>query len=101
MKNNLTKYELETTISYNQDEKNAICYTCDRAMISRLDKLCEVSSKITVLKTDDYSKTYIFPKKWVKIKKPRELSDEKRKELAKRARLNFGKLEDGHEKHNT
>ena len=90
MKHDLTKSELETTINYNQDDKTATCYTCDRALIRRLDKLCDVSSEIAVSKTDDYSKTNIFPKKWVKIKKPRELSDEKRAELAERARKNFG-----------
>ena len=90
MKHDLTKSELETTINYNQDDKTATCYTCDMALIRRLDKLCDVSSEIAVSKTDDYSKTYIFPKKWVKIKKPRELSDEKRAELAERARKNFG-----------
>ena len=58
MKHDLTKSELETTINYNQDDKAATCYTCDRALIRRLDKLCEVSSEITVLKTDDYSKTF-------------------------------------------
>ena len=32
-----------------------------------------------------------FPKKWIKVKPLRQLSDEKRSELAERAKRNFGK----------
>lgn len=86
----LTRYEQEIIINYNQEDKTATCFTCDRALIRRLYELCQKSSEITVTKEGDDSKTYSFPKKWVKVKMPRQLSDEKRAELKLRAINNFG-----------
>lgn len=86
----LSAYEKETIINYNQAEKIAHCYTYDKALIRRLDKLCEISSEIIVKKTGDGYKEYTFPRKWIKVKFPRQLSSEKRKELQDRARANFG-----------
>lgn len=42
----LTKYEQETIINYNQEEKNASCYTHDRALIRRLDEQREKMANI-------------------------------------------------------
>lgn len=86
----LTKYEQETIINYNQEEKLASCYTMDPALIRKLDKMCDLSSEITVSKSTDNCKTYTFPKKWLRVKMPRQLSEETREKLAKRARTNFG-----------
>lgn len=82
----MTRYEMETIINYNQEEKTASVYTCDKALIRRLDRLCEESTEITVEKEDEYSKSYILPKKWVKVRKPRQLSDELKEKLASRMR---------------
>lgn len=89
----LTNLERETTINYNQEELTAVVCTHDPALIRKLDKLSLSSSEILVIKEDENSKTYIFPKKWVKVKLPRQLSDEKRAEYAERARKNFGGAE--------
>lgn len=86
----LTKYEQETIINYNQEEKLASCYTMDPSLIRKLDKMCEMSSEITEVKSADGSKTYTFPKKWLRVKMPRQLSEETREKLAKRAKANFG-----------
>lgn len=86
----LSAYERETIINYNQEEKVAYCFTYDKVLIRRLDKLCEISSEIIVKKTGDGCKEYTFPRKWIKVKIPRQLSSEKRKELQDRARANFG-----------
>ena len=85
----LTKYERETVINYNQEEKIASCYTHDRALIRKLDSFCEKSSDIIVTRNDDGCKEYTFPKKWIRIVIPRQLSDEKRAELKLRAMNNF------------
>lgn len=85
----LTKIEQETIFLYNQEESTASVYTHDRALINRLDKLCEKSPCITVIKSTNNCREYICPKTWVRVTPPRVLSDEKRQELAKRARTNF------------
>ena len=85
----LTKYEMETIYNYNQEEPLASCYTMDRALIRRLDALAEKHKEITLLRTGDGIREYTFPKKWIKVKTPRQLSDEKRKELKNRALRNL------------
>ena len=80
---------METIINYNQDEKTASCYTHDKALIKKLNDFCAKSPDIYREKTEGDSSTYILPKKWIKIKFPRQLSDEKRAELKVRALSNF------------
>ena len=86
----LTKYESETIIRFNDAEDEATIYTCNKSWMNRLDKLCEKSSEITVIKQDEFSKEYKIPKKWIKVKMPRQLSEKQRTELIKRAKENFG-----------
>lgn len=90
--NRLTKQEQETIVNYNQEDKAASCFTYDQSLIRRLDILCEKSSDIIVTKTGDGCKEYSFPKRWVKIKMPRQLSDEQRQKAAERAARNFGNV---------
>ena len=85
----LTKWEMETIINFNDAEKTAEVYTCNKALMKKLDNLCIRSKEITLKKEDKQSKTYIFPKKWVKITLPRTLSDETRKKLSENARKRF------------
>lgn len=80
----LTKYEQETIFNYNQEEKTASCFTCDPALIRKLDRLCEKDEAITVSREGDGCKEYTFPKSWLKVRPPRQLSDEQRQELAER-----------------
>lgn len=80
----LTKYEQETIFNYNQEEKTASCYTCDAALIRKLDRLCENNEAITVSREGDGWKEYTFPKSWLKVRPPRELSDEQRQKLSER-----------------
>lgn len=80
----LTKYEQETIFNYNQEEKTASCFTHDAALIRKLDRLCENGETITVTKEGDGWKEYTFPKSWLKVRPPRKLSDEQRREMANR-----------------
>lgn len=72
----LTKYEMETIYNYNQEEPLASCYTMDRALIRRLDALAEKHKEITLLRSGEGMREYTFPKKWIKARAPKELSDE-------------------------
>ena len=85
----ITKYEQETIYNYNQEEPLASCYTMDRALIRRLDALAEKHKEITVLRAYEGVREYTFPKRWIKVKTPRQLSEEKRQELKDRALRNF------------
>ena len=87
----LTKYEQETLISYNQEEDAAIIDTCNKKLIRKLDKLCEKLSTITVENQNRDGKIYKLPKKWIKISTPRQLAEKTRKGLAERAKSNFVK----------
>ena len=80
----LTKYEQETIINYNQEEKTASCFTYDRALIRKLDEFVQNGEAITVVREGDGWKEYKFPKKCVKVRFPRKLSDEQRQEMAER-----------------
>ena len=91
----LTKYEMETIYNYNQEEPLASCYTMDRALIRRLDALAEKHKEITVARADEGVREYTFPKKWIKVRAPKELSEEQRENMAKRARERFGFAKEG------
>ena len=54
----LSRYEQETIINYNQEEQLASCYTHDKALIRKLDELAQKSSSITVIKTGDGVREY-------------------------------------------
>lgn len=87
----LSSYEQETTINFNNEEKTAIVYTCNKALIRKLDKLAESNKTVSIEKQDTYSKTYIVPKKAIKIsiRVPKVLTDEQREALSARAKLNL------------
>ena len=80
----LTRYEQETVILYNNEEKCAVCCTYDKALIRRLDKLVAAGESILVEKDCGEYKEYKFPKKYVKVRPPIHISDEKRDEMSKR-----------------
>ena len=91
----LTKYEMETIYNYNQEEPLASCYTMDKALIRRMDALAQKHKESTVLRADEGLREYTFHKKWIKVRAPKELSDEQRENMAKRARERFGFAKSG------
>ena len=92
---NLTRLEQETIILFNEAEDTATVDTCNNALIRQLDDLSEKYRVITEERKDEYGKTYTIPKSWVKIRAPRQLSDEQRQKLQETARHNFGHGEAG------
>lgn len=81
---NLTKYEQETIINYNNEEKTASIFTYDKSLIRKLDKrLTEMSDMKLIRRGEDFAE-YSLPKKWIKVVFPRQYSDEQRAEMAER-----------------
>ena len=72
---NLTKYEQETIINYNNEEKTASIFTYDKSLIRKLDKrLAEMSDMELIRRGEDFAE-YSLPKKWIKVAFPRQYSD--------------------------
>lgn len=81
---NLTKYEQETIINYNNEEKTASIFTYDKSLIRKLDKrLAEMPDMKLIRRGEDFVE-YSLPKKWIKVAFPRQYSDEQRAEMAER-----------------
>lgn len=85
----LTRFEQETVILYNNAEPFATIDTCDDVLIRRLETLAEKSPDITRENKTEYGARYKIPKRYLSVKLPRQLSEERRAELAKRAKANF------------
>lgn len=88
----LTKYEQETIINYNQAEHLASCYTHDKSLMLKLDRLIEKGEAITVVLEGNGWKEYNFPKKCIKVRFPRKLSEVQRQNMAER--MKFMRKED-------
>jgi len=84
---NLTKYEQETIINYNNEEKTASIFTYDKSLIRKLDKRLADHPDIKVLRRGDDWAEYSLTKKWIKVGFPRQLSDEQRAEMANRMKM--------------
>lgn len=84
---NLTKYEQETIINYNNEEKTASIFTYDKSLIRKLDKrLAEMPDMKLIRRGEDFAE-YSLPKKWIKVAFPRQYSDEQRAEMAERMKV--------------
>lgn len=80
--NRLIKYEQETIISFNASERIATLYTCDNAVMRKLDALVTEYPEICkCIKETDISKTYSMPKQCVNYRKPRRISEERREQI--------------------
>lgn len=86
--------EQETYIGYNLAEPEAVCTTFDRALIRRLDALCETSNEIHIRAKREGYREYTFPKRWVRVRPPRKMSEEQRQAASERAKQNFSRFWD-------
>ena len=83
---NLSLYEQETIINYNEEEATASIYTHNRALIRKLDKFAqERPGDCHRQKTSHEGKAVDFtvPKSWVKISPPRRLTEDQKERLRK------------------
>lgn len=75
----LSRYEQETIVSYNAGEQTATIYTRDKAVMRKLDTLvADFPATYKLMKQDEVSKTYSFPKSFVSYRKPRAVNTEQR-----------------------
>lgn len=85
--NFMTRYEQETIVTYNNEEKTAEIYTCDPIVIRKLDALVEkYPSCYQMIKETEESKTYSCPKKMIAFRKPVVMSDEQKEKASERLR---------------
>jgi len=91
---NLSNLERETIILYNEAEKTATVDTCSPALMRRMDQYCAEHPECSLVRKDEYGAKYVCPKKWIKVRLPRQLSDAQRREMALRADHNFGRVRD-------
>ena len=81
MKTKLTRYEQETIINYNAEDKTATLYTRDPAVIRKVDALVtEYPNIFKCIGETDIDKTYEMPKSAVTYRKPRRISAAKREQ---------------------
>lgn len=77
----MTRYEQETIIGLNEEEKTADIYTCSPKWIRKLEKAALKRPDLYVLiRKDECSVTYSCPKKLITLRIPVVISDEKREE---------------------
>ena len=82
----LTRYEQETIINFNAEDKTATLYTRDPAVMRKVDALViEYPDTFKCIGETDIDKTYEMPKSVVTYRKPRRLSEEQR--IASRKRM--------------
>ena len=75
----MTRYEQETIINFNAQERSATLYTRDPAVIRRIDTLVnDYPDTFKCIGETDIDKTYEMPKSSVTYRKPRRLSKEQR-----------------------
>jgi len=82
----LSRYEQETILLYNNEDKTGSVYTCDPALIRKMDKfMAQYPDVISLKREDEYSKTYNVPKNLFSIRTPsrkekKEYTDEQKQE---------------------
>ena len=83
---NISNYERETVINYNNEESTAQVFTYHRALQNKLNKLVGENPDISVLRQGDEWTEYIVPKKWIKVSPPRQpnYTNEQRAAMAER-----------------
>lgn len=83
---NLTNYERETTINFNEGEDTASVYTHNKALRRRLEQLAqERPEDCRLVKTSHWGEAveYYIPKGWLRINPPRnaaQLTEEQRQQ---------------------
>lgn len=96
---NLSRYEMETIISYNDEEKTASVYTHNRSLLRKLAAMAEErpdECKLIRTNHEELAAEYIIPKRWVKVRMTRILTDEQMQAARDRAATyGFGRKSNG------
>lgn len=87
----LSKYEQEVVINFNAEENFASLYTANPKWIRKMDGLTKMNPNLfSVVREDEVSKTYEFPKKLVCIRskvKTMSMTDKQKERATKRLGL--------------
>ena len=86
----LTAYERETIINCNQGDQTASIYTHDPKLIRQLDELAQNRQGITTVRRGEQAAEHNLPKKWIKVRPPKVITEETRAKMAADARVRFG-----------
>ena len=90
----LTNEERETIICFNEQSSTARVFTYNRKMSNYLREQASDPQTSCRLLEDNLNGglTFEVPKRWVRVRRPRQISDEQRAAMAARAReRGFGK----------
>ena len=80
-------YERETIINYNEVDHRASVYTCNAALARKLATYTrERPDDCTLLRSDEDAVEYLVPKRWIRIRPPRAVSDEAKEAARQRMR---------------
>ncbi len=84
----LSKYEQEIVINFNAEEDSAVLYTANPKWIRKMDGLVKKNPQLfKLVREDEVSKTYQFPKKLVCIRskvKTMSMTDKQKQDAIKR-----------------
>ena len=81
----LSRYERESILNYNAGEQTATLYTRDKAIMRKLDIfVADHLDTYKLIKQDEVSKNYSFPKSYVSYRKPRAVSTGQRNRAGSR-----------------
>ena len=84
----LTRYEQETIINFNAQDKMATLYTRDPAIMRKVDALViDYPDTFKCIGETDIDKTYEMPKSVVTYRKPRRLSEDQRTAASMRMKI--------------
>lgn len=70
----LTRYEMETVLNFNEEEQTASVYTHNKALRRKLDKLAQDRPgewKLVRTSRDGKAADYTIPKEWIRTHPPR------------------------------
>lgn len=82
----LSRYEMETVINFNEAETTADIYTHNRALRQKLETWAlnrPVECRLVRTSHNGKAVEYIVPKAWLRVKPPRAMSDAQKAALAK------------------
>ena len=90
----LTRYEQETVMNFNEGESTASIYTHNKAIIRKLRQLSESrpdDCKLQKTSHQGQAADFLIPKSWIKITPSRIISAEQRTIMAERMKANLSR----------
>lgn len=76
-----SRAEQETIIIFNEESSECEIYTHNTKLKNRLAKFASNTPIVVLKNEDEYSQTYICPKKYIKVQMPRQYSDETKEKM--------------------